>query len=36
VPSNEVNNLLESLKRFRGKLIVANIDTEGARVIQSN
>jgi pantoate kinase len=36
VPSNEVNNLAESLKRFRGKLIVANIDTEGARIIRPN
>jgi len=36
VPSNEVNNLIESLKRFRGRLIVANIDTEGARMVGSN
>ena len=36
VPSNEVNNVIQSLKGFRGKLIVANIDTEGARMVGSN
>jgi pantoate kinase len=36
VPSNEVKNVVESLERFTGKLIVANIDTQGARMVHSN